>query len=158
MRTVTVCKFLGTGLLMSAIFAGCIPTLGFLKPKEQPREEIASAVIKTPSPILKAGTAQKENKHLVRISAVDKKPNQYLENRAVVAPGVHTIDVTLEMQNPANRGKNKTLITKANTSLTFEAKADGEYIIDAREDSEGVWVWVTDTANDQVVAGSRPGK
>lgn len=159
---VTVAVSLSLAAISILSLSACIPTLGFLKPDAQPRELIASSVIRTPSPILKGegksetAIAPAAEKNLIKILAVDGKANKLLENKAVVAPGVHTIDIAVEVKAPADRGKNQALVTKANTSLTFETKADREYLVETREDNNGLWVWVLDVTADEVVAGSKP--
>ena len=111
---------------------------------------IAAAVLITPSPILQG------RGDLIKITGIDGKPAHFLENRAVVSVGTHTVDLLIELRRASPDDKDKSLVTKIDTSLTLTVQPGREYRIEAREDARGVWVWAADTGNNEVVAGSRP--
>lgn len=144
-------RILLLGLSSALLFIiGCTPSRSYLEPRSIPRELIASALISTPSPVRRDGM------DLIRIVAVDGQQAEYLDNKLFVTPGVHTIQVAVELRRNDPGSQAKTLVTRADTSLTFKAEANGSYVIDAREDNRGVYIWATDTKTSYVVAGNPP--
>ena len=130
--------------------AGCTPRRSILEPRSMPGELIGAALISTPSPILRGG------RDLIKITSIDGEKAEYLDNRVFVSPGVHTIQVEVELRKNRPGSKEEVFITRADTSLTFEVEANGEYLIDAKENRQGVWIWATNVKNDYIVAGDPP--
>lgn len=145
-----IVSILTVSILTAMLALGCVPNRSLLAPKDQPIELVGAAVVRTPSPVLREG------RDLVLIKSVDGKATNYLENRSVVSPGRHEFHIVIEMRGDKTNRKDEIAVTKVDTTLSFEAKPEREYLIDAREDEQGVWVWAVDTSNDDVVAGSRP--
>ncbi len=142
--------FLSALLLASSWNLACTPKRSLLEPKSMPGELIGAALIKTPSPILRDG------KDLIKITSIDGTPAKYLENKIFVSPGTHTIQVRVELRKDRPGSTDEVLVTRADTSLTFEAEANAEYLIDAKEDRNGVWIWAINVKNQYVVAGDPP--
>ena len=131
-------------------FIACTPDRSLLEPKSMPNKLIGSALISTPSPILRDG------KDLIKIVSIDGEETEYLDNRVFVSPGVHTFRVVVELRKDSTSSTDEVLVTRADTSLTFKAEANGEYLVDARENRNGVWVWATNLKNKYIVAGDPP--
>lgn len=133
-------------ILSCGFYLGCSP-VNVLEPIEYDEELVGSAIVRTPSPIFRDG------KDLIRIVKVDGEAITFFENKVVVHPGRHVFQIQLELKNPKGE---QTLITRADTTLSFTTQAAHEYLIDAVDDSQGLWVWATDLTDNAIVAGSPP--
>ncbi|MCB0323245.1 MAG: hypothetical protein KDD69_06705 [Bdellovibrionales bacterium] len=142
-----------SALLVGALVfvcSACTPERSYFEPTELPSDQIKSALVRTPSPIYRDG------KDLILIETVDGQPPTFLEDKVIVAPGEHIFQVRLELRHDDPASPDTGYATRANLSLTFETEAEGEYLIDAVEDENGLWVWAVDLETDITVAGRPP--
>jgi hypothetical protein len=79
-----------------------------------------------------------------------------MENKAIVSPGVHSFQVRVEIYHDSSRSKERRFVTRADTNIEIPIRARRVYLIDAKEDANGLWVWVVDTDTDEIVAGEAP--
>lgn len=139
-----------TGIcLVSFLFAFC-SCQDLIRPKSFPATQVASALVTTPSPVYRGG------EDLITIVSIDGQPPTFMENKAIVSPGVHVFQVRVEIYHDSSRNQDRRFVTRADTSIKVEIKARKVYLIDAKEDARGLWVWVKDTDTDEVVAGEMP--
>jgi hypothetical protein len=137
-------------LFLTLFTTGCIPKKNYLEPKRMPPKDVKSAVVFTPSPVYREG------KDLITIEAIDGQEPTFMDNRAIVSPGRHRFQMRIELHHDSRRTPDRSFVTRADTSIIIDIEAQKEYMIDAREDAEGLWVWATDLDTDEIVAGKPP--
>ncbi len=147
----SVMRFAFVGLLLSSLVAlpGCFGGSGALEPSSPDPELVKAGVVHTPSPIFRNG------KDLITIKTVDGKAPVFLDNKTLISPGEHVFQISLELYHDGD-ASTKSFVTRADTSLKFNVEAEHEYLIDAVEDENGLWLWVTDTTDNAIVAGEAP--
>lgn len=144
-RQLIVSAFLACSLL-----AGCGGTHSVLEPEEMPRELVESSILRTPTPLLRDG------RDSILIKAIDGKPATFLESKWIVEPGWHTLTLEVELHHESTFDPKKSYLTKTSRLLELHVEAGREYVVDAREDSNGLWIWVYDAHTRTVVAGESP--
>lgn len=139
--------------MVSAIFLclACLPQRSYLEPSRQPPALVKTALVRTPSPIYRDG------KDLIVIKTINGKPPTFLDDKAIVHPGRHTFQVAVELRHEG-KSPDQGYVTRADTSLTFDIEAEHDYLIDAAEDENGVWIWARDLTDGLIVAGTPPRK
>lgn len=145
----TALQILVIGFL-AGIMASCTPKRSFFEPTDLPEEYFKSGLVRTPSPIYRNG------KDLITIKTIDGFPPTFLDDKVVVAPGVHSFQISLELHHPDPKSPDRSYVTRADVTLDFEVEAKGEYLIDAHENEDGLWIWATDLQTDITVAGRAP--
>ena len=138
------------GLVFGALLNGCTLQRSLFEPKEMPEELVASSILRTPSPVLRG------NRDLIRIISIDGRNPKYLDNKVVVSPGQHVVQVSVELRKNNPDKPEEVSITRADTSLQIAVEPGKDYLIDAFENDKGVFVWAVDAENNFVVAGKRP--
>lgn len=135
-------------LLLLFSVSSCVMTRSIFEPAHQPDELVKTAIVRAKSPIYEKGC-------LITINSVNGEKPMLVESKAIVSPGKVNIVVNIELKKSFSKTRRQ-YSTKAATSFDFEAKAEHEYIIEAAENSSGLWVWVEDLATKEVVAGNSP--
>lgn len=143
------------GALLLSFAAGCLPQRSLFEPESMPREKVATAILRTPSAVLREGEFRDES-DFIRIVSVDGKEPTTLDNRVVLPPGKHAIQVAIEIRRSTPEDIQTVDITRSDTSLSFTAAPDGNYLIDAELNGLGLWVWIIDEEEKLVVAGRHP--
>ena len=133
----------------------CIIQTAFLEPDEMPREKIASAVLRTPNPVLREGD-YRDSSDLLRIVTVDGQVPRTLDNRVVLTPGPHVIQVAIELRRPNKKDPKLVDVTRSDTSIEFDAEPDGEYLVDTQLTGSGLFIWIVEEFEGRVVAGRHP--
>jgi hypothetical protein len=135
-------------LSLGLVFIGCSATRSVLEPTPPP-ELVKPAIVSTPSPFFRGG------RDLITIKTIDGKAPTFLDTKVVVSPGKHTFHVELELHHDSST-TTKSYVTRVDSSLVFAVDAGHEYLIDAVEDTHGLWLWVKDLADKTIVAGEPP--
>lgn len=138
-------------LALPLLASSCTTDHSYLEPEEMPRELVESAIVRTPTPLLRDG------RDSILIKRIDGKPPTFLESKWVVAPGWHDLELEVELRHPSSFEREKSYVTKLARDLRLYVEAGREYVVDAREDDGGVWIWVYDAETKSVVAGEAPG-
>ncbi len=135
------CAF-GSSLLLGVLIVGCASDGPLLEP-EMPRSLVESAVIRTE---LDLGSDK------ISITRIDGRSDSLLDYRWVVAPGSHEVEVEADLPEPHRPG----FRAKVTRTLPVTVSAGGQYYVRAASDSNGVWIWIEDSAEKRVVAGEPP--
>jgi hypothetical protein len=135
-------------LSLSLMFIGCGGARSVLEPPPPP-ELVKPAIVSTPSPFFRGG------RDLITIKTIDGKAPTFLDTKVVVSPGKHNIQVQLELHHDGSK-TTKSYVTRVDSSLVFAVDAGHEYLIDALEDKNGLWLWVKDLTDNTVAAGEPP--
>lgn len=130
------------------------PERSWFEPSNPSPEMVKPGIVTTPSPIFREG------KDLILIKSIDGVPPTFLENKAVVPPGKHSFEVLAELHHYSTSSerplRDRSYVTRALNTLEITVEAQHDYLIDALEDRNGVWIWAMDVTDNVVVAGERP--
>lgn len=132
------------------LLMGCAPSHGYLEPEEPPAELVESAIIRTPTPLLKDG------RDSIVIKTIDGKPPTFLEYKWVVEPGDHELEIQVELKHDSRFSTDRTFHTRVLRKLPVTVEPDREYLVDAEENETGLFIWVTDIESKTVIAGEAP--
>ncbi len=137
-------------IAVAAWTAGCAPSHGYLEPEEPPAEVVESAIIRTATPLLKDG------RDSILIKTIDGKPPTFLEYKWVVEPGTHELEIQVELKHDSRFSTDRTFHTRVLRKLPVTVEPDREYLVDAEENENGLFIWVSDVGTKIVVAGEAP--
>lgn len=140
---------------LSVFLVSCLPARSPLEPKDLPRDRIASAVLRTPSAVLREGEFR-DDSDFIRIVTVDGLPIKTLDNLVVLTPGEHEIQIAIEIRRSKVDQTKEVEITRSDTSLMLNAKPDGRYLVDATLTGVGLWIWIVDEDEGTIVSGRHP--
>lgn len=143
-------------VILCLFFSSCsVPRINVLGPGEMSRDKVASAVLRTPSAALKELEFRDESDFL-RIVTVDGEVPSTLDNRVVLAPGEHTVQIVIELRRTNIKNPKLVDVIRTDTSLTLEAKPDAEYLIDVKLTDLGLFIWIVEEFEGDIVAGRHP--
>ena len=112
--------------------------------------EVRTALVRTPTPIFREGT------DLIVIKTVNNREPTFLDDKVIVPIGIHSFEVSVELRHDDEKNPDRSYVTRANKTLQFRADAAKEYMIDAREDASGLWIWAREIETGIIVAGDAP--
>ena len=124
-----------------------------LEPDRLPSHLIKSALVYTPSP---AYRVRSDGKDLISIESVDGNQPTFHNNKIIIEPGIHTLQIRMEFWENSKRIKDESVITKVDSDITFQVEARKEYLINAERNDQGIWLWAEDIDTKEVVGGTRP--
>ena len=129
--------------LCGVLMPGCIKTEKPLLEPEQPRELVDAAIIRTELDV---------GPDTILIKRVDDRATAILDYRWVVSPGSHEVEIVADLPEPTQPGY-RTKITRV---LGIDVSAGNEYLVKATSDADGIWMWIIDRSNGEVVSGEAP--